>query len=106
MVAHFYMRLKARPRSRAQTHNYQVCELVQYITVATRLWQRSHLSSSGFCSSDCYSNQVDCVRKLEGCRRGWLLPRFIPILKMQPYWEESGLPELSANCINAHLFFN
>lgn len=46
MVAHFYMRLKARPRSRAQTQNYQLCEHVQYITVATRLWQRSHLSSS------------------------------------------------------------
>lgn len=28
------MRLKARPRSRAQTQNYQLCELVQYITVA------------------------------------------------------------------------
>lgn len=53
MVAHFYMRLKARPRSRAQTQNYQLCEIVQYITVATRLWQRSRLSSSGFCSSDC-----------------------------------------------------
>lgn len=35
IVAHFYMRLKARPRSRAQTQNYQLCELVQYITVAT-----------------------------------------------------------------------
>lgn len=63
MVAHFYMRLKARPRSRAQTQNYQLCERVQYITVATRLWQRSHLSSSGFCSSDYYSNHADCVRK-------------------------------------------
>lgn len=52
MVAHFYMRLQARPRSRAQTQNYQSCALVQYITVAMRLWQRSRLSSSGFCSSD------------------------------------------------------
>lgn len=41
MVAHFYMRLQARPRI-----------TVQYITVVTRLWQRFHLSSSGLCSSD------------------------------------------------------